>query len=174
MSFQFHIAQQWDGTPLRDADRAEVVVLNNGEHLRIGFTARLLPKWTAPKTPVGFTDGLWEYDVFEIFFARPDGSYLEIEVGPAGHFLVYEFASYRKASDTNPRPLVYTWSVEDGQWSGEFTVPLEWLRVPINDCRVNAYQILTTAQGRQYLAWRSIPEIEPDFHRTECFAHLPL
>lgn len=133
------------------------------------FTAHLTPTYTVPNAPVGFTHGLWEYDVVELFFARPDGSYLEIEVGPVGHWLVYEFSRYREASDKTPRPLQYTTHIQDGEWRGEFHILQAWLKCPVQECHLNIYQIRSTEHGREYIAWRSIPSIEPDFHRVECF-----
>lgn len=170
MRAEIKISQQWNGTHLPGDEVVAIIIEEAPSDVRVHFTARLTETWRVPKTPAGFTPGLWDFDVLEIFFARPDGTYLEIEAGPAGHFLVYEFASYRKASDKSARPLAYTYKVEDGLWQGAFDVPLLWLRVPLEKCRVNAYQIRTSIGGvRQYLAWRSLPEIAPDFHRIECF-----
>lgn len=166
---ELSISRRWDGTPLEPLDVLELKIEETPQEIAVEFVAHLTHVYTVPNAPVGFTNGLWDYDVVELFFARPDGSYLEIEVGPAGHWLVYEFSGYREASDKSPRPLQYTAHVDNGEWRGEFKIPQTWLRVPLQECRMNIYQIRNTETGREYIAWRSIPSIEPDFHRVECF-----
>lgn len=172
MQWELSVNRRWDGTPLEPRDVLEMTIAETPQGIAAQFTAHLAPTYTVPNAPVGFTQGLWDYDVVELFFARPDGSYVEIEVGPAGHWLVYEFSGYREASDKTPRPLAYRTRVEDGVWSGTFAIPSAWLRCPLQEFRVNVYQIRSTAYRREYLAWRSVPSIEPDFHRVECFESL--
>ena len=173
MIHRLTIFTRWDGTAVDAREALHVSLYQSGDALSIQFSACLAPAYTVPPEPVGFTHGLWEYDVVEVFFARPDGSYLEIEVGPGGHWLVYEFSSYRQASDKTPRPLQYATRITDDVWEGEFLVPQAWLKCAPQECRVNVYQIRSVEQGREYLAWRSVPSIEPDFHRVECFEGLP-
>ncbi|TSC56683.1 MAG: hypothetical protein Greene071421_315 [Parcubacteria group bacterium Greene0714_21] len=173
MPVQIQLKNQWNGLPALKSEHTIVSVKGLHNSLSIAFEGQLNPVFTAPNIPPEFTHGLWKYDVLEVFFVRPDGSYLEIEIGPSGHWLVYEFASYRKIADKNPRPLVYTYHVKNLIWQGKLEVPNAWLRTPVARCRVNFYQIRTSDQGHEYLAWRSIPTIEPDFHLTECFTFLP-
>ncbi len=140
----------------------------------VEFVAHLKPQYITPDSPVGFTKDLWKYDVVEFFFCHPDGSYIEIEVGPAGHWLVYEFSSYRHPLDTMPRVLRYESRVLGLRWEGKFFMPLAWLKSSLEQCRVNAYQIRTATSGREYFAWRSIPTLAPDFHNAGCFDFLPI
>lgn len=172
MQWTVSVRQRWDGTPLDNTDVVRVVIDEADQEIDVQFTAHLLSQHIIPSGMPTFTHGLWDYDVVEVFFARPDGSYLEIEVGPGGHWLVYEFTSYRQASDKTPRPLSYHTNVHDGVWSGAFAIPSTWLGCPLQECRVNVYQIRNTEAGREYLAWRSLPTIAPDFHRVECFGRL--
>ncbi len=160
------IAKHWDGTELPFSQYTTVKTSLGKDSLRVEFESPI-EEYTTPDSPVGFTDGLWEYDVVELFIAQPNGEYVEIEAGPKGHWLVYEFESYRKQKDLPKKELEYTCAVEDGVWKGVFTVPLSWLSAPIGECTVNAYQYRSA--GDQFLAWQSIPSIEPDFHKTECF-----
>jgi len=128
---------------------------------------------SVPSTPIGFTHGLWEHDVFEIFVCGNDGSYIEIEVGPAGHWLVYGFYNYRdQIKDFGERDLKVKTSVNGTIWSGQVCLPKKWLMDSIENCTYNFYQIRKAGKKREYLAWQSIPNIEPDFHRTECFAKI--
>lgn len=172
MIYRISVDMRWDGALINAGDVLGVVIADVPQEVRVQFTAHLTAQYTTPPNPPAFTDGLWEYDVVELFFARPDGSYVEIEVGPAGHWLVYEFTSYRQASDKTLRPLEYTAQVNNGLWQGSFVIPQAWLKCPLQECRVNVYQIRSTEAGREYLAWRSLPAIAPDFHRVECFESL--
>lgn len=173
MPAYIQLTHQWNGLLASGSNHTQIKIEQSAHALNISFLAQLTSIFTAPSSPPGFTHGLWEYDVLEVFFMRPDGSYLEIEVGPKVHWLVYEFTSYRKAIEKDLRPLTYTCTTKNLTWHGEFVIPKAWFRIPLLQCRANFYQIRTTKQGREHLAWRSIPQIDPDFHRTECFDFLP-
>ena len=154
MTAHIRLTQQWNGLPIIQNECAEITVEQSAHAFTISFAAKLAKTFACPGSPPGFTHGLWDYDVLEIFFARPNGSYLEIEIGPKGHWLIYEFSSYRKAIDKNPRLLTYAYTVKNLTWKGEFLVPEEWLKAPIMQCKVNFYQIRTTNKGKEYFAWR--------------------
>src|SRR3989338_726369 len=158
---QITINQHWDGTLLALDDCVPVEV-----SIRPTVTVRFNAKFSNPSIPVappGFFDGLWGYDVVEVFVAGSDGRYLEIEVGPGGHWLAYWFESYRKRADDalsrdgfkigNPDASVGipTLRREDG-----FSFPASWLTTAPEACLWNFYVIRRTVQGaREYLAWKS-------------------
>ena len=59
------------------------------EFLRFEIDAPFYDHQPPPADP-GFFDGLWNYDVVEVFFGRgPFGGYIEVEFGPHGHYLGY-------------------------------------------------------------------------------------
>jgi hypothetical protein len=64
------------------------------------FTDLLLgPLFDDPDPPnelPGICPGLWDYEVVELFFANGHEQYVEIEVGPHGHWLVYLHEGVRK------------------------------------------------------------------------------
>lgn len=158
------VDKYWDGTPLAPNDRVPIEV-SFGPTVTVRFEAKY-PNLSIPDAQQGFFDGLWDYDVFELFAAGQDGRYLEIEVGPGGHWLVYWFSSYRKRSEREQSRDGF--KIENGG----FSFPASWLPAPPEECRWNFYVIRRTAAGdREYLAWRSDPTISPDFHRV--FASYP-
>lgn len=173
---QFFITHQWGGTSLAEKDVVSIVVAEDALQYTICFSAAIGGSIHAPETPAGFTDGLWEYDVFEVFVLNADGTYLEIEVGPKNHWLAYWFASYRKrdAQRTfDPATFTYRATVEGMRWNGLFSFPKLWVKDGLAVTRWNFYQIRKIAEGiYEYLAWQSLPEVAPDYHRTECFVPL--
>lgn len=158
------IDKHWDSTPLAPEDRVSVEV-SFGPTVTVRFDVKFQHP-SIPDAPPGFFDGLWEYDVFELFAAATNGHYLEIEVGTGGHWLAYWFQSYRKRrTDEPPRE---GFKIE----SGGFSFPGSWLPAAPEECRWNFFVIRRTIAGdREYLAWQSDPTIPPDFHRV--FAEHP-
>ena len=52
-----------------------------------------------PSDCPGICPGLWNYEVVEFFFANDKKQYLEVEVGPHGHWLVLLHKGYRDCFD---------------------------------------------------------------------------
>ncbi len=170
------ITHHWDGTALPREEQVEFSVAQEGERVMVRATAALPYGICAPHAPVGFTDGLWEYDVLELFAVAPDGTYIEIELGPRGHWLAYWFSLYRErvVREIDRTQLVYTAQLVGSSWSVECSFPSAWLPSQWADLRWNCYQIRRRGDAGEYdyLAWKSDPTVAPDFHRTECFASL--
>ncbi len=129
----------------------------------------------APPGAPGPTPGLWEYEVVEVFIAGGERaeSYLEVEMSPHGHHLALRLEGVRKPV-AEGLPLDYTARIEhEGRrWSGVARVPLDWLPPPPH--RVNAFALHGQGSARRYLAWRSLPGDEPDFHQPRRFPALNL
>ena len=76
----------WDGVPVADGARVrldwrDAVVIE----VEAPFTGDAVPP-----APRGRTDRLWEHEVVEVFLASEAAAaarYLEIELGPHGHWL---------------------------------------------------------------------------------------
>ena len=93
---RFEISGTWDGGPLSaqefarvelrlDADRDEVTVATQAAFFGD-------PK---PDAPPGRLDGLWNFEVVELFLLGADQRYLELEFGPHGHHLALRFRGPR-------------------------------------------------------------------------------
>ena len=65
-----------------------------------------------------FVEGLWEYDVAELFVRDARGAYQEFNVSPTGAWWSMTHTEYRvRSNDSRPaRCLSVTTKVFDGQW----------------------------------------------------------
>lgn len=158
------MASTWDGHPI---DESETVTLalqstEGGWVLTVDAPHHGDP---APPSPPGMLDGLWRYEVVELFIAGPEERYLEVELGPHGHHLVLQLDGVRQRLGS-PSPLSYSVHIDGERWWGEAFLPAEY--VPSGPHRVNGYA-LHGSDPRRYLAHVAVPGEAPDFHRLEGF-----
>jgi hypothetical protein len=136
----------------------------------------------APPHPPGSCDGLWQFEVVELFIATAAepgadvnaGRYLELEFGPHGHYLALQFGGYRERAG-GPLPLDYrvtTANIGEGlRWRAEAVVPFGY--VPPAPHRLNAFAVFGVTP-RCYLAHAPATGTRPDFHRLGSFVPLVL
>ncbi len=126
-----------------------------------------------PPTPPGALDGLWAFEVVELFIASPLGAgwaYTELEFSPHGHTLTLRFSAIRARQTATPLPHLDT-AVrhEAGRWHARATVPVEWLPTApewhVNACAIHG------ETPRRYLTATELhtPRGKPDFHRPDQF-----
>lgn len=163
----FWIRRTWDGCTLsrQDQTRLQVIWSNDG---------RTFVRWDAPwlngpkpGLPSGQCWGLWEYPVIELFLASAEGPYVELEFGPAGHWLALYLLDYRAPSRLLSG-VDYRWWREGERWKGCVSVLLPSHRWR----RGNAFLILRHADGREYRAAGGTSGTKPDFHRFEGYLAL--
>jgi hypothetical protein len=123
-----------------------------------------------PPGPVGPCDGLWDFEVVELFLVGRDEQYLEIEMGPHGHYLALLLNGRRKVVDRLSIP--YHAHVTGPRWRGRARVPARWLPPGIH--AANAFAMHGQGEERRHLAHRPVPGPRPDFHRLEHFAPFAL
>lgn len=166
MSADWTIGKTWDGASLPSDEHINItVVQGGGDTLNLTIEAPFHND-PAPEAPVGSTWQLWDYEVVELFLVRNDGSYLEIELGPHGHYLVLDLSGPRKIRE---RHLSAEFIVrrEAGRWWGhaEIKVP-----TPLGTIvRANAFAIHGRGDSRRFLAASPVPGAHPDFHQPETF-----
>jgi hypothetical protein len=163
------VARTWDGLALpADACSAlELALDDGGLEIRVDAPFHGDPP---PPGPPGPTDGLWEFEVVELFLLGADQRYLEVELGPHGHHLVLQLHGPRRV-EARGLPLGYTASRVGARWTGRAHVPAAWLPAGLAAC--NAYAIHGTGAGRRHCAAWPVPGPAPDFHRLERFGPLP-
>lgn len=163
------IAHTWNGQPA--AHDEQVVLHASVAHdmlvLRIDATWHGDP---LPAAPVGRCDGLWEYEVVELFLLGTGERYLELELGPGGHHLALELEGRRKRRRAYVPVHVHCLR-QAGRWQSEARVAVRELPPGVHAW--NAYAIAGTGADRRYLAMRPMPGERPDFHQLEHFAPLP-
>lgn len=120
-----------------------------------------------PRAPPGSLDGLWEYEVVELFLLGSDERYLELEFGPHGHYLALQLEGVRNIRQRGML-LPYAANIHGARWLAQARVPFDWL--PPGLSRFNAYAIDGVSVERRYWAYSSVAGTPPDFHRLEAFS----
>ncbi len=167
--FRFELRGTWNGEPLRPEEYGRVELrLGDAIEVEIEATSYGDPP---PPGPPGRLDGLWNYEVVELFLLGEGDRYLELELGPHGHSLALALEGRRRvvASDI---PVDYRVERRGPRWHGHARLAIAWL--PPDLCAANAYAIHGLGETRRYLAWSAVPGPAPDFHRLELFAPLRL
>ena len=178
------IAHTWDGEAIALEDRVSVQI----EGARDGAEVRIASPYYADPPPAGepgrHTDALWTCEVVEVFLGGE--GYLELELGPHGHYWLGAFSAPRRAERIG-MPIEVAARITGARWSARAFLPRELLPEAVSlgrGARWNAYAIHRaprssasgavngTVGGRRYLAACPVPGKEPDFHRPECFTPL--
>jgi hypothetical protein len=127
--------------------------------------------------------GLWDYEVLEIFIVGEGGRYLELEIGPYGHYLMLMLHAPREIEHQQLAPdrleCLRTSSelVQEstGSWSSEGLINNEHLPAPyLNEemtpyWRVNSFWCFNKGAQRYHFCAYPLPGERPDFHQPERF-----
>ncbi|NQV90640.1 hypothetical protein HQ487_04545 [Candidatus Uhrbacteria bacterium] len=159
------IKDLWDGSACPD-DRlfAQVGLSVNKEGLLVRVEAPMLHEQRIPDAPTGTrVEGLWEYDVVEVFLVGPGHQYLEIELGAGGHFLVLGFDSIRHREHAYEKfaPILRYEKTGEKMWRSSLVIP--WKMIPENLRGLNTFAIMSG----QFLAFAPVSGKEADFHQPD-------
>lgn len=171
---QLVIASTWDGRELAPAERSHVeIALTSADS---GSRAIVQLTWdapfaesAAPPAPAGYYPDLWQHEVVEVFIAGAGQEYLELEVGPYGHYALFGFARERQR-DRTISLREFTFGTDMGRFCGR--AAFDAAELPAGALRWNAYRITGAEPPRQYQAAVAVPGARPDFHRLERYAAL--
>jgi len=163
------IESEWNGAPVDPEHWITVHLLDAEPGIQLRLTAPFYGDPPPPTGPVGPTDGLWEFEVVEVFIAGPGDRYLEVELSPTGHYLVLELEGVRNPVRTR-LPIDFRAEIVGDKWTGCATLPQELL--PTGPLRINATAIHGAGADRIYLSAIPLPGTQPDFHQLDCFRAL--
>jgi hypothetical protein len=168
----FEVQGTWDGKPLEADEFARIglSIDHAGAALLLTVDAAYYAD-PAPDARPGSVDGLWDFEVVELFLVGADERYLEIELGPHGHFLGLCLEGRRNVIEAGI-PIEFSVDRSAHRWKGEARISLDWLPRPIR--AANAYAIHGVGRTRRYLAAHPVPGDFPDFHRLEFFVPITL
>ena len=159
------IDRTFDGREIPEDERASLVLRLGGAGLRVDLEAPFHGD-APPPAPAGSHDGLFEFEVVELFLLGQRERYLELEFGPFGHYLALHLAGARRVVR---RGLPLDFACER-RWTGRARVPLEYL--PEALYAANAHAIHGAEPARRHLAAHPVGGLVADFHRLERFAPL--
>jgi hypothetical protein len=163
------IETEWHGGTVAPEHWITVHILDTEPGIQLRVTAPFYGDPSPPAGPVGPTDGLWEFEVVEVFLAGPGEHYLEIELSPTGHYLVLELDGIRNPVQTL-LPIDFQAEIIGDQWTGVANIPVDLL--PSAPLRINATAIHGAGQERMYLSAVPLPGQHPDFHQVAYFRSL--
>jgi hypothetical protein len=163
------IAHTWNGLPAGRDEQIALEVEVAAEFVQLRVDA----PWHGdelPASPGGPCDGLWEYEVVELFLLGAGDRHLELELGPGGHYLALELKGRRRRVRSRV-PLEVRSEQRAQRWRAEARLPRREL--PAGLYAWNAYAMHGAGAARRYLALQQVPGDRPDFHQLEHFAPLP-
>ena len=170
MRIEKTIAMTWDGSPI--VSREEVCVtlerLNSGD-MHMGVDAPFHGD-APPPGPKGPCWELWNHEVVEAFLVGEDGFYLEIELGPYGHYILLQLDAPRNIV-AHSFPVEYRATITGDRWRGEACIPASL--IPACVVRANFFAIHGAEPARCYLAFAPLPGPKPDFHQPGRFTVWP-
>lgn len=165
---QLIVGHTWDGEVIGPDEQVIVDLTLSDRALNVEIDAPFHNDPVPSATP-GSLEGLWEFEVVEVFLRGDRDTYLELEFGPFGHYLAIGFDGYRRRQRSGLE-LAFSSSRTKKRWTGRAEVPAAHLPVDVRSC--NAFAIHGLAEARRYLAHHPTPGAEPDFHRLESFRPL--
>lgn len=165
---ELRLVSSWSGEMLPPGHHVTVSLGVEAQGLAIVVDAPFCDN-PAPTGPAGSIDQLWRFEVVEVFLLGDREHYLEVELGPHGHYWVLELLGQRTVV-RHGMALDYRAVVSAGRWRGQARVPLAWL--PAGLARVNAFAAHCRAGQRQFLAWRRGEGVRPDFHDLRAYGYL--
>lgn len=165
--WRFEIESEWSGEALGDGFAVEV---------HEGGVRVEGPFFGEDRRPEGegFCGRLWEHEVVEVFLAEEGGRYVEIEVGPFGHWLVLAFDGYRQGGVVHGVVNSVNVALNEGRWRGELSLERGWWSGVLARSGVgNAFAIHGVGGRRRYCA-AFVPGdgSRPDFHRRDTYRAL--
>lgn len=170
---QGHIAQDWFGASCPENHFSLSISGNN-----VGFETEVKasPPSTFPAKSGEYFEGLWEYDVAELFIAADKGErYIEINLAPNGAWWLMTFSAPRQRLADLRIDLhdIKTESTLTKQaWKASLCIPLGLLQniLQTDNMRFNVTYIL--GEPRQHLSYCKLQSAKPDFHIPERFKNL--
>lgn len=167
---RYLLDHSWQGVPL-SAPHPEVELALNGDTVTVTIDAPARGD-PAPQAPPGRLWRLWDHEVIELFVAGADERYVELELGPHGHFLFLRLDRPRHIVDDQLDLEAYAARVEAGRWRGQARLARSCLPSP--PWRFNLYAIHGAPPRREHRALFALPGTAPDFHQPSAFGPWPL
>lgn len=168
---QFHtITRDWFGKPA-EAESAFRVLLS-ATHLTFEVRCGKAPEVDPSAEPGTFHEGLWQYDVAELFLGNPaNGHYFEIHISGNGSWWSCHFEEERVRADLHndpPEGAEATGEEKLADWSARLVIPITSLPGDLAfdpaTTHGNVCFSLGTELKQQYLTWAPPTPGRPNFH----------
>lgn len=176
LSMSITIQSTWDGRALPACDQVHITMSSDEDNLVILVDA---PFYSDPSPPSSDRncEGLWNHEVVEVFIKGRHDKYIEVEMGPHGHYLILACDSYRQCFARRLEPVEYVANITNGRWTGTIQIPIKFLPpatgISGSQFSYNVYSIHGEGENRSFACGFPPKSISPpDFHRLELFQPL--
>jgi hypothetical protein len=161
------IEKTWDGAAAGLEERAELELTPGSACWTIDVRAAFHGD-PAPASVAGSCPRLWTYEVVECFLVGHDQRYLEIELGPHGHYLLIELHGERNIVRQG-MSAEYEASIDRQahSWRARLALPAELVPAPI--VALNAFALHGQQEARRHLSFHPLPGVRPNFHQPGRF-----
>lgn len=174
------VSHRWDGSSLPADKQVFFTISVLADSLVVSVDAPYYNN-PPPAAPPGNCEGLWEHEVVELFIKGKLDKYLELELGPRGHFLVLLCDGYRQCFVRKLVPINYEAKINGDRWTARLEISLDLLP-PCADIfgapfTFNAFAMHNDPQREYCIAF---PPADakvypvPDFHKLELFRPLDI
>ncbi|CAJ0559594.1 unnamed protein product, partial [Mesorhabditis spiculigera] len=176
------IDKTWHGNPT-DHRPAEIQLgwkfekIPNRPHKRVVTVEFTTPFYDDPEPEMipGITPELTDYECMMLIFANENNHYLEVIVGPHGHWIcrLYDGIGNCFNNGEELELVVHNQWVGGDLWNCSFEVPLAYF--PANIYKMNAFTLHGPEEERVIEALRPVSDGNdetPDFHRIEFYKRI--
>ncbi len=163
---ELEVSSTWRGDALAEASIVHVSLEHQGD-LIVEVDA---PRWPepAPGCAPGRVPELWRYSVAELFIWGGEDRYLELELGPSGHWWLLELETWRKRCREDLSCDVSV-AGRGARWSGRARLSAELL--PARPWRLSACAIWGQGEQRWFAMSQPTSGERPDFHQPSAFGN---
>ncbi|XP_032794729.2 uncharacterized protein LOC116931257 [Daphnia magna] len=175
----FKIASSWNGKALSPSESVDL-------HIQLDASSRnLVLNVSAPfyddRAPEEANGGpfadLYNYEVVHLYLlSYPDFKYVEIELGPWGHYLVVFWNGYYNKVGNLVSLLKYTVNRNASRWTGSALIPLIYL--PPKVYLMNAHSSHGVDAKRQWNSLYPVPsnsnQTSPDYHALKYYKFIDI
>jgi len=174
----YAITTTWNNQPLPVAEYVNVSFFPVPSHRYLGIEIRS-PFYndTPPDAQPGTFPRLYNFEFVSVFFLGEFENYLELILGPHGHYLAYYLESVRYV--VNSKLELHSYSAvineKDSMWVGTAIVPEDYFPPVLN--KFNVYAAHGQHESRRHLALFPTDvrtKGGPDFHNMETFQPIDL
>ncbi|MCA9641960.1 MAG: hypothetical protein H6718_09540 [Polyangiaceae bacterium] len=162
---EVRVGHLWSGEALA-VDAVVDFTLDHASDLLVTIDAPLWPD-PPPAFPPGRVPELWRYSVAELFIWGGEERYLELEVGPFGHWWLLELLTWRERCRED-LPCDVTVERGSSRWRAEVRIAEALL--PPRPWRLGACAIWGGPDGRSYAMSHPSRGAAPNFHQASAFA----
>lgn len=133
----FNVEKSWNGTNLSANETVQLrISVKDNSSLILTIDAPFYNDTAPPAlgNAAGPYQSLKNFEVVHFFLLNSKKEYLEIQVGPFGHYMVAFWPYWNGSSTISNYSINYNVSRQESRWSGRAIIPLSYLPPVVRSC----------------------------------------